>query len=386
MDSNVRGLVEQIHSSPTMGVLAVAGAGGQALAWLLGVPGASRTLIEAVVPYGAGSFTEFLGYEPAQYVSAESAEAMAGSAYCRALKLREGAAPIVGIGCTATIATDRPKRGEHRCYVAAQDVLGAKVYGLNLTKGSRDRAGEEDVVSRLVLWVLAESCRIGSDLPLGLLGNERLEVQHRSNLDLLEHLIAGASPKGPGQIRLVNVHRDGSMTAGGKIPKAVLAGSFHPLHHAHEELATVASEMLGVEVVFEISVTNVDKPPLEELEVRQRLGQFEGKWEVVLTRAPTFRDKAALFPGCTFIIGWDTAVRVVDPKYHGGTQESLGQVLSEILELGCRFLVAGRVKEGVFRTLADVPVPQRFRDLFDEIPEHRFRSDISSTELRTASG
>jgi hypothetical protein len=34
------------------------------------------------------------------------------------------------------------------------------------------------------------------------------------------------------------------------------------------------------------------------------------------------------------------------------------------------------------RTLADIPVPRRYADLFTEIPEHHFRVDASSSEIR----
>ena len=97
-----------------------------------------------------------------------------------------------------------------------------------------------------------------------------------------------------------------------------MPGSFSPLHDGHRRLAGVASEMLGGPVMLEISVANVDKPPLDEVEVRRRLEPLKGSWCVVLTKAPTFREKAALFPGCIFVIGWDTAVRLFDPQYHGG--------------------------------------------------------------------
>ena len=59
------------------------------------------------------------------------------------------------------------------------------------------------------------------------------------------------------------------------------------------------------------------------------------------------------------------------------------KALAEMWAFGCKFLVAGRKYEGEFKTLDDVPVPQGFRYLFQSIPESRFRSDISSTELRT---
>lgn len=179
-EQQIERLVARIHASPTMAVVVVAGAGGQALAWLLGVPGASKTVLEATVPYSRASMAEYLGQEPAEYVSAETAIAMAQAAYGRALRLRESDAPdtpVVGLACTASIATERSKRGEHRCCVATWDgAAGATTYSLELEKGRRDRAAEDEVVSRLILHALAESCGVPPDLPLGLHDGERLDV------------------------------------------------------------------------------------------------------------------------------------------------------------------------------------------------------------------
>ena len=173
---DVRQLVERIHAAPVQAVVAVSGAGGQALAWLLGVPGASRTLLEATVPYSRASMVDLIGHEPAEFVSAATARAMAEAAYRRAQVLREGELPVAGLACTAGIATDRPKRGDHRCAVAAYDATGATVYTLTLARDRRARAGEENVVSRLVLHALAEACGVHSELPLGLLEEERVDV------------------------------------------------------------------------------------------------------------------------------------------------------------------------------------------------------------------
>jgi nicotinamide mononucleotide (NMN) deamidase PncC len=388
MTGSIEHLVETIHASPELAVIALAGAGGQALAWLLGVPGASKTVLEAIVPYGRRAMIEFLGREPAQYVSPETARDMAESAYRRALLLREGREPVVGLACTATLATDRPKRGDHRCCVAARDDVGVTTYSLVLAKGRRDRSGEEDVASRLFLRVLAESCGLEPDLPLGLLDGEHLEVHYTRHTDPLEHLERFFAP-GRGEafeqrFHILTVYPDGRMAADEPLTGAVLPGSFNPLHEGHERLARVASETLGAEVAFEISVVNVDKPPLEEPEVRRRLSQFRGRWPVVLTRAPTFREKAALLPGCVFVIGWDTAVRLVHPRYYGGREEAMHAALAEIRSKGCRFLVAGRLHEGVFHTLADIAMPADFEDLFEGISASRFRYDISSTEVRSA--
>ena len=136
--------------------------------------------------------------------------------------------------------------------------------------------------------------------------------------------------------------------------------------------------------VFEMSVVNVDKPPLSEEEVRSRLEQFRDSWQVVLTRTPTFHEKSAILPGCVFVVGWDTAVRIVHSRYYGDDAAAMHAALEQIKSAGCRFLVAGRVKEGIFHTLEDVPIPMEFIDLFQAIPEALFRVDVSSTELRSA--
>jgi hypothetical protein len=140
--------------------------------------------------------------------------------------------------------------------------------------------------------------------------------------------------------------------------------------------------MLGADVYYELSVVNVDKPALTREEVEQRLRQFAGSGTVALTRAETFHKKSALFPGCPFVIGWDTAVRLVAPRYYGDDETAMLTALAEIWARGCRFLVAGRREGDSFHTLADVSVPQGFAPLFQEVPESAFRNDISSSELR----
>ena len=379
--SDVRSLVQRIHDSPELAVVALAGAGTQALAWILGVSGASRTLLEAVVPYAEKSMIDLVGREPDQFVSEGIAREMARRCYERALALNDGRQPVLGLACTATIATDRSKRGQHRCHIATWDEGGVESLTLILAKGERDRAGEEEVVSRLLLSALAEVSGIGLSpewqASLGLLDSERVQATYDDHPGPLGRLLDPAGES----IRVV-VEQDGRMYEGAPVHGAILAGSFRPLHDGHRQLACVGAETLGVPVTFELSVTNVDKPPLRGREVLRRIRQFRDFGTAVLTRAPTFREKAELLPGCTFVIGWDTAVRLVHPRYYGDDAEAMIQALSRIQDLGCRFLVAGRTDGDTFHTLEDVPVPPQFAALLEAIPESRFRSDVSSTELR----
>jgi hypothetical protein len=57
--------------------------------------------------------------------------------------------------------------------------------------------------------------------------------------------------------------------------------------------------------------------------------------------------------------------------------------LEQIANFGGSFLVAVRTDAaGRLRALSDIPLPRRYADLFTEIPEHRFRFDTSSSEIR----
>ncbi|MGB0389872.1 MAG: hypothetical protein ACPGWR_34045, partial [Ardenticatenaceae bacterium] len=58
METEIRQFIQSIHDCPTRVVLVVTGAGSKALSELLGVGGASRTLLEALVPYSKASFDE----------------------------------------------------------------------------------------------------------------------------------------------------------------------------------------------------------------------------------------------------------------------------------------------------------------------------------------
>jgi len=164
---------------------------------------------------------------------------------------------------------------------------------------------------------------------------------------------------------------------------ALLPGSFDPLHHGHTGLAAAAAARLGVAVGYELSAANVDKPDLGAAEVARRVAQFAGVGPVWVTRAATFAAKAALFPGTAFVVGFDTAVRLVDPRYYGGDPAGRDAALAALAGCGCRVVVGGRADAGgAFRTWDAAGVAAAFRDLFVILAEADFRADVSSTALR----
>src|SRR6476620_185648 len=111
-------LISALHGSGRKAALAITGGGSGAIGELLRVPGGSRLLIEAQVPYDERALAMFLGFTPAQASSSDTAIAMARSVRARAVRLMPACTDLLGLGATAALVSDRPRRGEHRFHIA----------------------------------------------------------------------------------------------------------------------------------------------------------------------------------------------------------------------------------------------------------------------------
>ncbi|MEZ4622152.1 MAG: hypothetical protein R2867_42515 [Caldilineaceae bacterium] len=116
------------------------------------------------------------------------------------------------------------------------------------------------------------------------------------------------------------------------------------------------------------------------------MGQFAGRAAVLASDAPTYIGKARLYPGATFVVGYDTAVRIFAPRYYNNSTEEMWAALREVRELGCRFLVAGNVDEEEDFTVWKIYTCQQNFSLSSQLfPANGFSlPDISSTELRNS--
>ena len=173
-----RELIAAIHSTPTKACMVITGAGTSAVSALFAVAGASRTVIDVQVPYSRSALDAYVGIDPGQHVSRIEAAIMATRAYERAVALSDpdgAGGTLIGLSCTAAIATDRTRRGENRAHIAWHDGKRTATFSIVMHKGARDRDGEEEVCKALILSALAEACGIEARISPKLLEGENVE-------------------------------------------------------------------------------------------------------------------------------------------------------------------------------------------------------------------
>ena len=468
--------IEALHHSPTQIVASLSGGGALILGDLLTVPGGSRTLIEATVPYSPGSISNYIGRVPEQFCCSRTARSLAMMAFYHARKIirsealrrrgyvdPEQVSPkavdvsheltgisesailrsfqfvepedldesdiyqhIIGVGCTASLVTDRQKKGEHRVHVAVQTLQQTIQFSLLLQKDARTRWEEERLVADLILNAIetarresehhshamppgfsgtgeiscsafvespAENYPLHIQIPLDIKPGEVVHGELSVGSPLLVNLFfgkLGAVLWADGEIWHSVAHKDitsssAPFNARAEFTQAIFSGSFSPLHKGHLGMIDVAEQRLQWKVVLEISIQNVDKPPLDYIDLKRRLAhinEVNPKQTVWLTQTPLFVHKSELFRGASFVVGADTLKRFADMRFYHESVHKLHDILRIIAFNHCRFLVFARQSKSGLESLDSLEIPDMLRSLCDEVPPSAFTMDISSSDMR----
>lgn len=384
---DINAVVKELHDQPHKAVIYATGAGAGLQQLLWDVAGTSRTVLDAAFPYHPQACEDIIGRKPTKSCSYETAFLLAGAAYTRAMEIAQKnsiADPLIGLGLTAAVATDRTRKGDDRVYAAVKTADNIFFARLTFDKNITDRQSAGAYCDQLGLNLLLCAAGLGSspNMPHGyktafdaLLPADTLSVLGKEPL-LHENGLAGPmSDLDPSK-------------------HVIFPVSANPLHYGHIAVSKSVEKWTGKQTVFSITTDHPEKGKLPREEIGRRMRQFAGISPVLISEGDgLYVEKSRRLPRYQFIIGADAALGMLNPKYYRNGENGVYEALETMRANGTCFYVLGRsvsvngehLNDGsastMFFDVEDVrtQVPDTFKCMFEPVPG---RWDISSTSLR----
>lgn len=337
------------------------GAGAGFIQKLWEVPGSSSYLSGFTFPYAQEEQIELLGFTPEHYCSEEAAVDLASAAYMKAYRF--GGKKPVGIGLTASVASEHEHRGDHRVYCCIMTDDLVRTYHYNLIKGAGDLVRRFDGGScdETMFHMLCDA--VG--LHYKILCMSAIDAQHIASerfwLRPFFH---------------TNGQRDNGQLLG---KQGLMAGAFNPPHEGHFGMAKSFRQQTGWDAVFEISTDPPHKAPLTVQDMLKRAKMLQGYERIFTKGIPMYLQKALHYPRTPLIMGADAALRLFDLQW-GVDPKALMELL---YTNNTPIYVADRMVDG--KLVGDIELAKMVNQVipgWDPFHSLKGRWDISSTELR----
>lgn len=342
------------------------GAGLQQKLWE--VPGSSAYLSGCTFPYSMEEQEELLGFKPEHFCSEEAAIDLASAAYMKVYKF--GGKKPVGVGITASVASEKEHRGEHRVFICTITNENIRLFHHIFLKG----------VGTIDRFVDGADCdSYGLAILLGSIGIHHSDNSYNESMDVTK-LARERFFKRP--FFSANGKRLESLPTNKRL--ALMPGAFNPPHEGHTSAAQHVLNEYNKTVVYQITAAPPHKEAMSVQELLQRAKLLQGTDRLFTKGSPLYLDKARAFPGVPLVVGADAMVRMLDPKWGVDPLD----LLSELRKLNTKLLVTGRLVGDKF-----VSYEMILKDIFYQdnslwqlatqimLPVEG-RVDLSSTELR----
>jgi nicotinic acid mononucleotide adenylyltransferase len=282
----------------------------------------------------------------------------------------------VGVGLTASVASEKIHRGDHRIFVCIMTDNRVWLTHKLLDKKSGRSAREDDgkASNDLGLHGLVDTLDERDFTSTG----ERFPDYHDVTTLAKERFFAHPffDIDGRRHSTLLTAFRANRLS--------LYPGAFNPPHEGHFGIATNMFQSYGKRVIFEVTAEPPHKEPLTVQQLLQRAKLLQKHDRFFTRHEPYYIDKARSFPGVGLVLGADAMVRLLDPKWG----HDYIKMFQEFHDLGTTLFVVGRDINGKFVSRDDI-----YQDLSVVQPEQaRLFSrisvplsgewNISSTELR----
>ena len=208
--------------------------------------------------------------------------------------------------------------------------------------------------------------------------------------DKYSQLINQLDSDAPPQIVIVHRSSNPIRESGKKL--GIFSGSFNPITVAHTKMFEEAQARFQLdELLLLLAKANVDKdvfglPLAGRILTLKRYAENQSDVSIGISSHGRYIDKVealkAIYPVGTefhFIVGYDTLVRIFDPKYYTDVHTELHHLFSQ-----CRFIVANR--DGVsIETIQQFLAQPNLKPYISSVtylilPD--FYAEVSSTEVR----